>query len=181
MSWASSSVLVLWLSLLPALEAQGANGAAPGSTTDAAQTADIAQAADIAGAWDQLLANVIPTAKADPALVVEQTGPPQTGAADFFNHFFFETTTEYIRQETSFSGLSTPTGVINLPPGEIAIPDGIPYPPVFQPKWGMHLTPEAPRSSIRALEDHSRTLGEFQERFAFRFQIQPLPSPRGAQ
>ena len=48
-------------------------------------------------------------------------------------------------------------------------------------KWGMHLTPEAPRSSIRALEDHSRTLGEFQERFAFRFQIQPLPSPRGAQ
>ena len=47
--------------------------------------------------------------------------------------------------------------------------------------WGMHLTPEAPRSSIRALEDHSRTLGEFQERFAFRFQIQPLPSPRGAQ
>ena len=31
-------------------------------------------------------------------------------------------------------------------------------------KWGMHLTPEAPRSSIRALEDHSRTLGEFQER-----------------
>ena len=48
-------------------------------------------------------------------------------------------------------------------------------------EWGMHLTPEAPRSSIRALEDHSRTLGEFQERFAFRFQIQPLPSPRGAQ
>ena len=47
--------------------------------------------------------------------------------------------------------------------------------------WGMHLTPEAPRSSIRTLEDHSRTLGEFQERFAFRFQIQPLPSPRGAQ
>ena len=49
------------------------------------------------------------------------------------------------------------------------------------PQWGMHLTPEAPRSSIRALEDHLRTLGEFQERFAFRFQIQPLPSPRGAQ
>ena len=45
----------------------------------------------------------------------------------------------------------------------------------------MHLTPEAPRSSIRALEDYSRTLGEFQERFAFRFQSQPLLSPRGAQ
>ena len=27
--------------------------------------------------------------------------------------------------------------------------------------WGMHLTPEAPRSSIRALEDYSRTLGSF--------------------
>ena len=53
--------------------------------------------------------------------------------------------------------------------------------PLVLLKWGMHLTPEAPRSSIRALEDHSRTLGEFQERFAFRFQIQPLPSPRGAQ
>ena len=64
MSCASFSVLVLWLSLLPALEAQGANGDAPGSTTDAAQTADIAQAADIAGAWDQLLTNVIPTARA---------------------------------------------------------------------------------------------------------------------
>ena len=65
-----------------------------------------------------------------------------------------------------------------LPPDPSSLP-----PSENKDKWGMHLTPEAPRSSIRALEDHSRTLGEFQERFAFRFQIQPLPSPelRGAQ
>ena len=170
MSWTSFSVLVLWLSLLPALEAQGGNGDAPGSTTDTRQTADIA------GAWDQLLTNVIPTAKVDRALVVEQTGPPQTGAGDFFNHFFFETTTEYIRQETSFSGLSTPTGVINLPPGEIAIPDGIPYPPVFQPNsdhiysfmnWGTRgwLSPKVNtnfsfryRQDLRRLTDGSPSL-----------------------
>ena len=32
---------------------------------------------------------------------------------------------------------------------------------------GMHLTPEAPRSSIRALEDYSRTLGSFKPGFPF--------------
>ena len=47
--------------------------------------------------------------------------------------------------------------------------------------WGMHLTPEAPRSSIRALEDHSRTLGEFQERFAFQVSNSTAAVPPRAQ
>ena len=117
-------MLILWLWLLPTLAAQDGDEDAAAST---------AEASDIGGAWDHLLKNVIPEKKADPALVVEQSGAPQTGAADFFNHFFFDATTEYIRQETSFSGLPTPTGVTNISPGEIAILDGIPYPPVFQP------------------------------------------------
>ena len=37
--------------------------------------------------------------------------------------------------------------------------------------WGMHLTPEPPRSSIWAVEGYSRTLEAFLERFAFRFRF----------
>ena len=91
------------------------------------------KAADIRGAWDHLLTNVIPSAEVDPALVVEQVGLTEGAAGDFIDHFFFETASEYIRQETSFSGLPTPTSVINVERGEIANPDGIPFPFAFQP------------------------------------------------
>ena len=80
-----------------------------------------------------MLSDVIPQAEADPALVVDQIEIKKTGAGNFGDHFFFETRTEYIRQETSFSGLPTPTGVINVEPTDFANPDGIPYPPAFQP------------------------------------------------
>ena len=46
--------------------------------------------------------------------------------------------------------------------------------------WGMHLTPELPRSSIWAAEGYSRTREEFVERFAFRFRFPPPPSRYGS-
>ena len=84
MPWTSFAVWALWLALVPALAAQDGDSAA----ADPAQAQQIGQAQyiqDIAGAWDHLLTNVIPTAKTDPALVVEQTARPATGAADFFS------------------------------------------------------------------------------------------------
>ena len=88
---------------------------------------------EVESAWDELLRDVIPEAVADPALVVEQVPVEKGAAADFADHFFFETSTHYIRQETTFSGRPTVTGVINVERGEVANPDGIPFPPAFQP------------------------------------------------
>lgn len=88
---------------------------------------------EVKSAWDELLRDVIPEAVADPALVVEQVPVEKGVAADFAGHFFFETSTHYIRQETTFSGRPTATGVINVERGEVANPDGIPFPPAFQP------------------------------------------------
>ena len=44
----------------------------------------------------------------------------------------------------------------------------------------MHLTPEAPRSSIRALEDYSRTLGSFKSASPSGFKVNRCRPPRGA-
>ena len=63
--------------------------------------------------WDKLLKDVIPAAKADPALVVPQE-PVQKGAAgDFLNHFFMQSRTEYTRQDVWFSGLPMPSSVVD--------------------------------------------------------------------
>ena len=45
--------------------------------------------------------------------------------------------------------------------------------------WGMHLTPEAPRSSIRALEDYSRTLGSFKSASPSGFKVNRCRPPVG--
>ena len=45
--------------------------------------------------------------------------------------------------------------------------------------WGMHLTPEAPRSSIRALEDYSRTLGSFKSASSSGFKVNRCRPPAG--
>ena len=45
--------------------------------------------------------------------------------------------------------------------------------------WGMHLTPEAPRSSIRALEDYSRTLGSFKSASPSGFKVNRCRPPAG--
>ena len=47
------------------------------------------------------------------------------------------------------------------------------------PIWGMHLTPEAPRSSIRALEDYSRTLGSFKSASPSGFKVNRCCPPAG--
>lgn len=52
---------------------------------------------------------------------------------DFLNHLFLESRTEYTREQTSFTGLPSLTGVINAVPGSLANPAGIPLPGAFQP------------------------------------------------
>ena len=51
--------------------------------------------------------------------------------------------------------------------------------PLESPYWGMHLTPEAPRSSIRALEDYSRTLGSFKSASPSGFKVNRCRPPAG--
>ena len=82
--------------------------------------------ADIGEAWDELLTDVVPKAAADPALVVEQRPVSKTAAGDFLNRFFFQATTEYIRQDVGFTGRPTVTGVFDGQPGEVADLMGIP-------------------------------------------------------
>ena len=89
--------------------------------------------ADIGQAWDELLADVVPKAEPDPALIVEQRPVSKTAAGDFLNHFFFQAHTEYIRQDVRFSGRPTVTGVFDGQPGEIADLTGIPFHEAFQP------------------------------------------------
>ena len=55
----------------------------------------------------------------------------------------------------------------------------MPKNPPKPPNWGMHLTPEAPRSSIRALEDYSRTLGSFKSASPSGFKVNRCRPPAG--
>jgi hypothetical protein len=87
----------------------------------------------IAQAWDDVIGNVLPQSPTDPILTVPQTPVSRGGAGDFINHFFFQSSTEYIRQDVSFSGLPTPTGVIEAAPGAVFEPGGIPAVSPFQP------------------------------------------------
>ena len=89
--------------------------------------------ADVGEAWDELLADVVPKTAPDPALVVEQRPVSKTAAGDLLNHFFFQTNTEYIRQDVGFTGRPTVTGVFDGRPGEIADLTGIPFHEAFQP------------------------------------------------
>jgi hypothetical protein len=89
-------------------------------------------AEDIGAAWDNLVKGAMPQSAPDPALTVDQT-PYEAGPAnDFLNHFFVNTRTEYMRTQTFFTGLPTPTGVIDAPPSPVFSPGGIPYSPAFQ-------------------------------------------------
>ena len=87
----------------------------------------------IEAAWDQLLAVEIPKAPIDPALGVPQVPTMKGAAADFLRHFYFESITEYTREETSFTGEPTATHVIDADPQEVANPEGIPFRGAFQP------------------------------------------------
>src|ERR1700736_1142222 len=79
----------------------------------------------IGDAWDSVLGNAAPVPHAE--------AKPDAQDKDFLKHFFFESRTEYWRYSTAFTGLPTVTGVINAPFTGIFNPNGIPYPPVFQP------------------------------------------------
>jgi hypothetical protein len=84
-------------------------------------------------AWDNLLTEVIPQARVDPVLTVPQVPVSKRPLADFENHFFFESRTEYIRSDIWFTGNPTVTGVINAPDTGTFNPAGIPYQNAFQP------------------------------------------------
>ena len=87
----------------------------------------------IEAAWDRLLVDVIPQAPIDPALGVPQVPTMEGAADDFLRHFYFESITEYTREETSFSGEPTATHVIDADPQEVANREGIPFRGAFQP------------------------------------------------
>ena len=86
----------------------------------------------VAQQWDSLLQDTIPQAKVDPVLMPPQSQEKHT-PLDFLNHFFFESRTDYWRYSTSFTGRPTITGVINTPFTGVFNPNGIPFPPAFQP------------------------------------------------
>ena len=118
-------LVCLWTSF-PAL-------AAPQDRADGEETQQEAAPADIGSAWDELLADVVPKAEPDPALIVEQRPGSQSATGDFLNHFFFQANTEYIRQDVGFTGRPTVTGVFDGRRGEIADLTGIPLHEAFQP------------------------------------------------
>ena len=83
-------------------------------------------------AWSELLGDAEPRASAG---LLEPTRHPQSKKAtrEFVDHFFFNTRSEYIRQEATFSGLPTLTGVIDGEPSQVADPGAILFPGAFQP------------------------------------------------
>ena len=111
------------LLLLPVVA--GAQTANPATTP--------APSPNVADAWSAVLHDTSAPPASDPALSVPQTSVPTSPADNFLNHAFFETRTEYLRTHTSFSGEPTLTSVIDAPVGQIANPNGVPDPLVFQP------------------------------------------------
>ncbi len=89
-------------------------------------------APDIGSAWDGLISGAIQTAEIDPALAVEQTGQGRKSTDDFLANFHFDSQTQFIHQNTSFSGLPTQTRVIDGPSVGFG-PNGITSPDVYQP------------------------------------------------
>jgi hypothetical protein len=91
-----------------------------------AQDSAYAPGQKMEAAWDSVLQSSAPAVHAERA---ENKNP----TADFLNHFFFESRTEYWRYSSGFTGLPTVTGVINAPFTGIFNPNGIPYQQAFQP------------------------------------------------
>jgi len=95
---------------------------------------DHAKPADMNAAWDKLLRDVIETAPVDKAFLQPQEPVNHGPAANFLNHVFLESRTEYVRQEISFSGLPTREGVFDGTFGSVFNnPTGIPFRDAFQP------------------------------------------------
>lgn len=70
----------------------------------------------------------------DGLLKQSATAPPSAITTEqFLEHLFFETRSEYTREQTFFTGNPTITGVIDAPLSQGLGPAGIPYPAAFQP------------------------------------------------
>ena len=112
--------LILALGLPGTVSAQAAKPAAP----------------SVDDLWNSLLTGAPAPASgpaiSDPALTPPQAGGKET-SANFPDHFFFESRTDYFGYATSFnSGVPTVTGIINAPNTGVANLNGYPYPPIFQ-------------------------------------------------
>jgi hypothetical protein len=118
---------VFGILLLACASAEGQQ--TPAATQPPAATQKLA----IGSAWNMLLQGAVPESKVDPALTVPQVPATKGAADDILNHFFYETRTEYIRENTYFTSQPTATSVINVAPGPDFNPNGIPYPQAFQP------------------------------------------------
>jgi hypothetical protein len=117
-----SSIGRLGIALLVVTAANAQTPATGGPTT-----------ATITRAWSGVLQDAIPQTPVDPAVGVAQN-PVQRGAADdLLNHFYFDTRTEYIRENLFFTGQPTAAGVMNVAPNGLFNPNGIPDPLAFQP------------------------------------------------
>lgn len=132
-----SSASLRWLLLGCSMSLVAAQTPAPAAQNPPAPTtpapAPTVPLPDIVHAWDDLVGDVIPNAPIDPVLKPPQLPVSHKPLDEFGNHFFFESRTEYIRQDAFFSGLPTTTGVINAPITNIFNPAGVPYPDAFQP------------------------------------------------
>jgi hypothetical protein len=102
----------------------------PSSSAPAAASSSAESYGAIAADWGDVIKDAVPQ-EPTPAVLTQK--PAQLPATeDFLNHFYFETRTEYTRDQYSFSGQPTTTGVIDAQPTGTVNPAGEPYPPDFQ-------------------------------------------------
>ncbi len=84
-------------------------------------------------AWDEVITGAVPKTSPDPALIQPQADKARSASADFLEHFFFESRSDYERYQTNFTGNPTTAGVIDQPFTGTFNPAGIPSPSAFQP------------------------------------------------
>jgi hypothetical protein len=131
-------VRVLWRAAVALIAAGTLSFAQQGGNPAATATAGpVIAAPGIEESWDSLIQDVLPHAKIDPSLVAARpvVKSKPNPAADFLNHLFFETRTEYDRYSTSFTGNPTTGSIINAPFNSVITPGvttGIGWPPAFE-------------------------------------------------
>jgi len=105
-----------------------ANAQTPGTAAGGGQATPT-----ITSAWDGLLQGTIPQMQVDPSIGVAQNPVKHGAADDLENHFYFDSRTEYTRENLYFTGQPNASGVINVAPNGLFNPNGIPDPNAFQP------------------------------------------------
>ena len=86
----------------------------------------------IAADWGELIKDGV-SPETSNAVVTQKTPSATPPTADFLNHFYFETRTEYTHDNYYFSGQPTATGVVDVSSNGSFNPTGQPYPEAFQP------------------------------------------------